>query len=68
MLEDSDITQSKAFLRSFVKRIVINGKTAEMEYNLPMPPEGKRMQTVVLPIDTLGGARGNRTLISTLPV
>ncbi len=62
LLEESDFTQSKAFLRSFVKRIVINGSQAKIQYHLPMPPDGKKMQSIgVLPIDTFGGAGGVRT-------
>ena len=59
LLEESDFVQSKAFLRSFVKKIIINGETAKIQYHLPMPPDGKRTQEIgVLPIDTLGGPIG----------
>jgi site-specific DNA recombinase len=62
LLAESDFTQSKAFLRSFVKRIVISGDKAKIQYRLPMPPDGKKIQSVgVLPIETLGGDRGIRT-------
>lgn len=62
LLEEADFTQSKAFLRSFVKRIVIDGRKALIHYHLPMPPDGKKRQTVgVLPIDTFGGEGGTRT-------
>lgn len=54
LLEDAGFTDSKTFLRSFVKRIVINGRTATVYYNLPLPPGGKNKS--VLPIDTPGGA------------
>jgi len=56
LLEEADFTESKTFLRSFVKRIVVNKKQVTIYYNLPIPPEGKKKQSVgVLPIDTLGG-------------
>ena len=56
LLEEGDFTQSKTFLRSFVKKVIINGDKAKIQYRLPMPPDGKRTQSVgVLPIDTLGG-------------
>jgi len=56
LLEETDLTQSKAFLRSFIKRIVIDGKKVIMQYNLPMPSDEKNQQLVaVLPIDTPGG-------------
>lgn len=64
LLGEVDFTQSKTFLRSFVKRITIDGDKAKIEYNLPMPPDGKKMESVgVLPIDTLGGAGGIRTML-----
>lgn len=47
---------------SFVKRLVIDGKEATLQYNLPMPSDEKRKQSAdVLPIDTSGGAEGIRT-------
>ena len=62
LLEETGFTESKTLLRSFIKRIVINRDRATIHYNLPMPPDGKRKQSVgVLPIDTLGGDRGIRT-------
>ncbi len=62
LLEETGFTESKTFLRSFIKRIVINGENATIHYNLPMPPDGKKKQSVgVLPIDTLGGEGGTRT-------
>ncbi len=58
LLEEVGHIEYKAFLRSFVKRIIIDGQTAVIQYNVLMPPDGKRKQKVgVLPIDTLGGAR-----------
>jgi error-prone DNA polymerase len=64
LLEDSDFTESKAFLRSFIKKIVIDGEKATIYYyyKLPVPPDGKRQESLeVLPIVTPGGDRGNRT-------
>jgi site-specific DNA recombinase len=62
LLEEGDFTQSKTFLRSFVKKVIISGDKAKIQYRLPMPPNGKRTQSVeVLPVDTLGGAEGIRT-------
>jgi site-specific DNA recombinase len=62
LLSEGDCTQSKAFLRSFVKKVIINGDKAKIQYRLPMSPEGKKIQSVsVLPTDTLGGAEGIRT-------
>jgi len=57
LLEETSFTESKTFLRSFIKRIVINGENATIHYNLPMPPDGKKKQSVgVLPINIPGGA------------
>jgi hypothetical protein len=56
-LEDTDIARSKAFLRSFIKRITIAGKNVKIEYRLPLS-DGRRIQTIeVLPIITSSGDR-----------
>jgi hypothetical protein len=55
ILEESEVAQRKAFLRSFIKKIVVDKDRAKLYYNLPVPPDGKKMETVgVLPIDNLG--------------
>ena len=62
LLEEADIMESKAFLRSFIKRIDIDGSQGVIHYNLPVPPHGEDTQLVgVLPIDSFGGDRGIRT-------
>ena len=62
LLEEGGFTESKAFLRSFVKKVIVNGDSGKILYRLPMPPDGKRSEAVaVLPIDTFGGAEGIRT-------
>ena len=62
LLEEADIVESKAFLRSFVRRIDINRTQVVIHYNLPVPPSREQPQVLgVLPIDTLGGAGGIRT-------
>ena len=62
LLEESDITERKAFLRSFIKRIEINKDEARIYYHLPLPQGEKgKVATEVLPIVTLGGDRGIRT-------
>ena len=58
-LGETDLTTSKNLLRSFVKRIVINGDKAKVRYHLPMPPDGKKTQSVgVVPIETSSGPFG----------
>ena len=62
LLGEADITESKSFLRSFIKRIEINRSEAVIQYNLPVPPYWSEKQSVgVLPIDNFGGAGGART-------
>jgi site-specific DNA recombinase len=64
LLTEADITQSKGFLRSFIKRIEIGKTEAVVHYNVPVPPHwGERQSVGVLPIDTLGGAEGTRTVM-----
>ena len=59
VLVEGDFIQSKTFLRSFVKKITIDGDKAKIQYHLPMPPDGNRTQEIeVLPINTLGGPFG----------
>ncbi len=62
LLEEREVAESKAFLRSFIKRIEIGGGNARVHYVLPMPPDGKTRESLgVLPMVTLGGAEGIRT-------
>jgi site-specific DNA recombinase len=62
LLEESDLAERKAFLRSFVKRIVVDDEEATIYYKLPLPPGcGAKDRVSVLPIDTFGGAGGIRT-------
>lgn len=59
LLEESDFVQSKSFLRSFIRRIVINKKQVVIYYNLPVPStRGKQQVAEVLPIVTPGGPEG----------
>ena len=62
LLAEADVLESKAFLRSFIKRIEIDGENAKVHYILPMPPDGKMRESLgVLPMVTLGGEGGTRT-------
>ena len=62
LLEESDITERKAFLRSFIKRIEIDKDKATVHYHLPLPnSENGKVAAEVLPIVTPGGDRGIRT-------
>jgi site-specific DNA recombinase len=52
LLEEADFTQSKTFLRSFVKRITIEISKAKIHYCIPMSPNREKTQLVgVLPIE-----------------
>ncbi len=65
LLEEADIAESKAFLRSFIKRIEIDKSQAVVHYNLPVPyGEGTRA-VGVLPIENPWWALGDssRTLV-----
>ncbi|MFC1910535.1 recombinase family protein [Chloroflexota bacterium] len=56
LLGGAAIVESKAFIRSFVKRIEIDGERVKINYVLPMPPDGKLQESFgVLPMVTLGG-------------
>jgi site-specific DNA recombinase len=62
LLEEAGITERKAFLRSFIRRIEVSRDKVTVYYSLPLPQAGsKKGETAVLPIDTLGGDRGIRT-------
>jgi site-specific DNA recombinase len=62
LLDESEVAQRKAFLRSFVKKIVVDKEMVKLYYHVPVPPDGKRMETVgVLPTDTPSGEGGTRT-------
>jgi site-specific DNA recombinase len=62
LLEEVNVVESKAFLRSFIKRIEIDGGSAKIRYILPMPPDGNMKESLgVLPMVTFGGEGGTRT-------
>lgn len=37
LLSEGDITESKSFLRTFVKKIVVEKEQVTVHYNLPVP-------------------------------
>jgi hypothetical protein len=62
LLEESEISERKAFLKSFIKRITVDGEKVTVNYKLPLPDRSKdEFNLSVLPIDTSGGAEGIRT-------
>ena len=45
-----------------MKKIVVDKEKVKLYYNLPVPIDGRKMETVgILPIDTPNGDRGIRT-------
>jgi site-specific DNA recombinase len=62
LLDESEVAQRKAFLRSFVKKLIVDMDIVKLYYVVLVPPDGKRMETTrVLPINTPSGAGGIRT-------
>ncbi|MFC2014036.1 zinc ribbon domain-containing protein [Chloroflexota bacterium] len=46
ILDESEVAQRKAFLRWFVKKIVVEKKKVKLCYNFPVPPDGRKMVTM----------------------
>ena len=61
LLERTRIPETKAFFRSFIKRVEIGSKYGKVYYIVPVPPGGDMESVDVLPIGTLGGEGGTRT-------
>ena len=56
LLDEARVAESKAFLRSFIKRIEIDEGSAKVHYIVPVPPGGGGGEPVgVLPMVNLGG-------------
>ncbi len=61
LLEESEISERKAFLKSFIESIVVDGDKVKVNYKLPLPDKSKdEFALSVLPIDTLGGLKVNK--------
>ena len=56
LLEDTETTRRKAFIKSFVKRITVDGKNVMVNYKLP-GSAGSTVESEVLPTETFGGVR-----------
>ena len=62
LLEEAELIERRAFLRSFVKRIEVNKGRVTVHYRLPLPQDGKGSESgAVLPTVTFGGPGGTRT-------
>jgi hypothetical protein len=56
LLDESEVAQRKAFLKSFVKKIVVDKNVVKLHCSIPLPLDGNRMETLgVLLIDTPSG-------------
>ena len=61
-MSEGDITESKSFLRTFVKKIVVEKEQVIVHYYLPVPAGRNEAKiTEVLPMVTPSGAEGTRT-------
>jgi site-specific DNA recombinase len=62
LLEESDICERRAFLRSFIESIQVDDGTITLNYTVPLPPDSSRQETVsVLGIVPTGPPEGIRT-------
>ena len=62
LLEESELVEKKAFLKSFVERIEVGESEAKVIYTIPMPPSNVATETVrVLPFIQNGSAYRIRT-------
>jgi hypothetical protein len=62
LLTETDIVKGKGFLRSFIRRIFIQGPKGRVYYKLPVSPEWKEQDKLsVLPIEPPSGEGGTRT-------
>jgi site-specific DNA recombinase len=62
LLEESPLTERKAFIKSFIKEVKVTGDEVLLTYTMPLPPQGISEEKVgVLGIVPLSGAGGIRT-------
>ena len=40
LFSQSPLTERKAFVKSFVKEVLVTGKEVVLTYTIPLPPEG----------------------------
>ena len=56
LLSQSPLMERKAFIRSFVKEVLVNEKDVVLTYTIPLPPDGMVKENVeVLPFVRHGG-------------
>jgi hypothetical protein len=55
----ASLPQTPHNMCSFIKKIVVDGDKVQIEYRLPMPPDGKMVQSLsALPMGHVGGPLG----------
>ena len=55
-LEEGSLADRRAFVKSFVKEIIISGEEARLLYTMPLIPDGSEEENVgVLPMVSYGG-------------
>jgi site-specific DNA recombinase len=62
ILESASFVEQKAFLKSFIKRVVVDEDKVTIRYKLPKIGAENAEEESVLPIVSLGGAEGIRTI------
>jgi uncharacterized protein with von Willebrand factor type A (vWA) domain len=56
LLDESSLCERRAFIRSFIKEIIVTGDTVQLNYDLPLSQEGLSCEEIgVLPIVHNGG-------------
>jgi site-specific DNA recombinase len=58
ILDSAGIHEQKAFLKSFIKKVVVDRDKVTIRYNLPKDGTGNIEETSVLPIVSIGGLGG----------
>ena len=61
ILENRDGSEEKAFLRSFIKKIVVDDDEGRIAYKFPVLPSSDNTGKIVLPTEKFCGAEGTRT-------
>ena len=62
LMEEADMAQRKSFIKSLVKGIEVYGEKVIVRNKLTLADDGRGLpETLVLPIETFGGAGGIRT-------
>lgn len=61
LLMEGSVPERRAFIQSFVREVVVEGKEAVLRYTVPLPPVGPEERTRVLDTVACGGPWWTRT-------